>query len=255
MSRIETIFKTLKTENKKALITYIVAGDPDRAQSLQAMHDCVSGGADILEIGMPFTDPMADGPVIQAAHLRSLKNGTSLKSTLTLIKEFRDKNQTTPIILMGYANPIHAYGIDRFFNDARLAGVDGLLIVDVPPEEDQDWVTAAEKNHIDFIRLATPTTDPARLLKILKHARGFLYYVSIAGITGTAHSNADTIKDHIQFIQSKTDLPIAIGFGIQTRDDALKMGTLANGIVIGSTLIKALNNGESLIETVKQFRV
>ena len=255
MSRIETTFKSIQDKNKKALITYIVAGDPSHEQSLKAMHDCVLGGADILEIGMPFTDPMADGPIIQEAHLRALANGASLKTTLDLISKFRQDNKNTPIILMGYANPINAYKIDKFFEDAKNAGIDGVLIVDVPPEEDEEWVLHARKNEIDFIRLATPTTDENRLKKILKNASGFLYYVSIAGITGAATSNADAIKDHVSFIRSQTILPVAIGFGIQTRHDAVKMSKLADGIVVGSALIKALHDKQPIIQTVKEFRI
>lgn len=255
MSRIQTTFQNLKSTNQKALITYIVAGDPTTDTSLHYMHDLVAGGADIIELGMAFTDPMADGPTIQAAHLRALDSGITLQKTLDLVKLFRTKNKTTPIVLMGYANPIHAYGIDAFYKAAQESGVDGTLIVDVPPEEDHDWFAAATKNNIDFIRLATPTTSEDRLKIILNHAQGFLYYVSIAGITGTAQSNAETIKPHIDMIRSHTTIPLVIGFGIKNRNDAENMSAIADGIVVGSALIEAAQQGHSLKDSAKTYKV
>lgn len=255
MSRIASTLSSLKSKNKKALVTYIVAGDPDLKISLQNMHDLVAGGADMIELGMPFTDPMADGPIIQAAHLRALSNGTSLKSILKLIAEFRTQNNTTPIILMGYANPIHAYGIDDFYKDAATAGADATLIVDVPPEEDHDWYKASAANKLDFIRLATPTTSPERLQKITAHGSGFLYYVSVAGITGTASSNANDVSTHVSMIKNHTDIPIMIGFGIKTRDDAVTMSQIGDGIVIGSALIQAQQDGQNLKSVIQNLRV
>ena len=254
MSRIKITFKNLKTQNKKALITYIVAGDPSLEQSLNYMHECVAGGADIIELGMPFTDPMADGPTIQAAHLRALAVGATLKTTLTLITKFRETNSETPIVLMGYANPIHAYGIDLFFKDAAHAGADGVLIVDVPPEEDRDWVNAATAHNIDFIRLLTPTSNQDRIKKITAHASGFLYYVSIAGITGTASAHANDISTHVNLIKDASVLPLVIGFGIKTKDDVERMSALADGVVIGSALIESIQNGEDLAGKISGLR-
>ena len=255
MSRIAQTLSNLKQDNKKALVTYIVAGDPDLKTSLQNMHDLVDGGADIIELGMPFTDPMADGPIIQAAHLRALAHGTNLKSILQLIHDFRIQNQTTPIVLMGYANPIHAYGIEQFYADAAQAGIDGTLIVDIPPEEDAPWIAASRLNDLDFIRLATPTTTTDRLKKITAHASGFLYYVSVAGITGTTSSNADTVRAHIDIMKAQATLPIMIGFGIKTRNDALQMSAIADGIVVGSAIIDAQANGKSIQSIIENLRV
>ncbi len=255
MSRISQTLSTLKQNNKKALVTYIVAGDPDLKTSLQNMRDLVDGGADIIELGMPFTDPMADGPIIQAAHLRALANGTHLKSILQLIRDFRAENNITPIVLMGYANPIHAYGIDQFYKDAANAGIDGTLIVDIPPEEDAEWVVASRKHNLDFIRLATPTTTEARLKTITAHASGFLYYVSVAGITGSALSNADSVRTHVDMMKLHTTLPIMIGFGIKTRDDAITMSAIADGIVVGSAIIDAQARGQLIIPIVKNLKI
>jgi tryptophan synthase alpha chain len=255
MSRISQTLTTLKQNHKKAFVTYIVAGDPDLKISLQNMHDLVDGGADIIELGMPFTDPMADGPVIQAAHLRALANGTDLKSILQLVRDFRTQNQTTPIVLMGYANPIHAYGIDEFYKDANNTGIDGTLIVDIPPEEDGEWIAASRAHDLDFIRLATPTTTPDRLKKITAHASGFLYYVSVAGITGSAISNINAVREHVDMIKSHTKLPIMIGFGIKTRDDAINMSAIADGIVVGSAIIDAQTKGKSIKSIVGILRI
>lgn len=254
MSRISSTLNDIKQASQKALVTYIVAGDPDASTTVKIMHDVVAGGADIIELGMPFTDPMADGPIIQAAHLRALAQKTDLVKVLDIVRSFRAQNSSTPIVLMGYANPIHAYGIDRFYSDAFQSGVDGTLIVDVPPEEDSEWVNASQDNKLDFIRLATPTTNSDRLKIIIKHASGFLYYVSIAGITGTVTSNSHDIKDHVTMIRGHTNLPIMIGFGIKTHDDALSMSALGDGIVVGSALINAYTNHQNVKEFISQFK-
>lgn len=239
MSRIDSCFNALKASGKKALITFTMAGDPDEKTSLDILH-ALAKKADILEIGMPFTDPMADGPVIQAAGLRALAGGTTLKSTLFIVQQFRSKNNTTPIVLMGYFNPVLQYGIDKFINDCKEIGVDGLIIVDVPPEEAQEIAPKAQQNSIAFIRLLTPTTDQSRLDKILGVASGFLYYVSVAGITGTASADPQVAGAHIAKIKAQTTLPIVAGFGIKTPADAKAMAAMADGIVVGSALIQTI---------------
>lgn len=238
-NRIEQIFQTLKTQNRKALITYAMAGDPDEKTSLEVFH-ALASHADILEIGMPFSDPMADGPVIQAAGLRALEGGMSVTRTLSIVQQFRSKNNNTPIVLMGYFNPIMAYGIEKFMNDCKDLGVDGLIVVDIPPEEADEIVPKAQQNGLCFIRLVTPTTDATRLQVILKDAGGFLYYVSIAGITGTASADPLTVGTHIARIKQATPLPVVAGFGIKTPDDARAMAAVADGVVVGSSLVQTV---------------
>lgn len=240
MSRIETTFEVLKAQNKKALIPFIMAGDPDLEASLEILKALPGAGANLIEVGMPFTDPVADGETIQLAGQRALKAGTTLIKTLEMIAKFRKDNSETPIILMGYANPIHIYGFEKFVCDAQKAGVDGLIIVDLPPEEADELSSALEHTHIDLIRLITPTTDEERLQTLLKGASGFLYYVSITGITGAAKASPEIIAPHIQTIKSHTDLPVAIGFGIKTPQDAATMAKIGDAAVVGSALIQAL---------------
>ncbi len=242
MSRIEATFKNLK---RSALITFITAGDPDYAKSLSILKALPAAGADIIELGMPFTDPMADGPVIQAAGLRALESGANMKQTLKMVTEFRKDNKDTPIVLMGYANPVFIYGIEKFVKDASTAGVDGLIIVDLPPEEDEELRTAAAKQDIDFIKLLTPTTNKDRLPTVLKSASGFLYYVSVAGITGAKKADASTIKPHIAEIKKNTKLPIAIGFGIKTADDVKALSGIADAVVVGSAIVQTIADNQN----------
>lgn len=242
MSRIEKTFAAL---NRPALITFITAGDPDYDKSLSILKALPEAGADIIELGMPFTDPMADGPVIQAAGLRALDKGASLQQTLKMVQQFREQNKTTPIVLMGYANPLLQYGNDKFAKDAAAAGVDGLIIVDLPPEESVDLKNAAAKNDIDFIRLLTPTTDEKRLPAVINDASGFLYYVSVAGITGAAKANPASLKPHIEQIRKQTKLPIAIGFGIKTPEDAKAFAQVGDAIVVGSAIVQTIADNQN----------
>ncbi len=237
MSRIEKTFQSLNKSGRKALVTFIMAGDPDADRSAAILKNLPQSGADIIEIGMPFTDPAADGLTIQHAGQRALKSGQNMIKTLAMVREFRGANDSTPIILMGYANPLYAYGLESFAKDAAEAGVDGLIIVDLPPEEDGLLREQAVKNGIDMIRLITPTTIGDRLDTVLDGASGFLYYVSITGVTGTATADVEALKPHIQDIKSKTDLPVAIGFGIKTPDDAKTMAALGDAVVVGSSIV------------------
>lgn len=237
MSRIKS---TLDALDRPALVTFISAGDPDHDTSFEILNALPQAGADIIELGMPFTDPMADGPVIQQANIRALKNGANMQETLKLVQKFRESNTHTPIVLMGYANPVFAYGIEIFAKDCAAAGVDGLIIVDMPPEEAQDLSRACTENDLDLIRLVTPTTDMDRLKTILQGASGFLYYVSITGVTGAAKANIDAIRPHIADIRGQTDLPVMVGFGIKTPEDAQTMAGVADGIVVGSALVQTI---------------
>lgn len=239
MNRIDRAFAKTKAEGRKALVTFTMAGDPDEATSL-AILERLAENADILEIGMPFTDPMADGPAIQAAGLRALDGGMTMAKTLNIVQQFRSKNQDTPIVLMGYFNPVLFYGVEKFCNDCKEIGVDGLIIVDVPPEEADEIAPKAQQNGIAFIRLLTPTTDEARLGKILKDVGGFLYYVSIAGVTGTASADPAKVGAHIAMIKKHTQIPIVAGFGIKTPADAAAMGQIADGVVVGSALVQEI---------------
>lgn len=239
MTRIEKIFKQL---DRPALITFITACDPDYETSLKMLKNLPASGADIIELGMPFTDPMADGPAIQAASQRALQAGGSMIKTLDMVKKFREDNTETPIVLMGYLNPILQYGYESFAKDASNAGVDGLIIVDIPPEEADELINLTKQNSLDLIRLITPTSDETRLPKLLKDASGFLYYVSITGVTGTAQADVQAVSDHIQTVKKQTDLPVAIGFGIKTPDDAAQMGKAADAVVVGSAIVDSLNN-------------
>lgn len=252
MSRIK---KYLQSLNRTALVTYIMAGDPNYQTSLDVLNALPDAGADIIELGMPFTDPMADGPVIQKAGQRALNAGANMHQTLKMLKEFRAKNQSTPVVLMGYINPVHSYGIDKFIEDAKDAGADGLLLVDLPPEESETIQELCNKAEIDFIRLLTPTSNEKRLPYLLNNVSGFLYYVSVAGITGAAKANADHLKPHINQIKSMTDTPLAIGFGIKTPEDAKAMADLGEAVVVGSAIIQTLDeadNGKE-VEAVTNF--
>lgn len=239
MSRIAARFTALQEQGRKGLIAYLMAGDPDVGRSLDLI-DTAARHADIVEIGMPFTDPMADGPVIQAAGLRSLANGVGVKDVLELLQQFRSRNTDTPVVLMGYYNPVLAYGPEKFCTDAAQAGADGLIIVDLPPEEAEELLPFARAAGLDLIRLITPTTTEKRLEKVLDGASGFLYYVSVAGVTGSKSADANAVAAHLEQIKHHTDLPIAAGFGIRTPQDAKAMTRVADAAVIGSALVQMI---------------
>jgi tryptophan synthase alpha chain len=239
-TRIDTCFARLNKEGRSAFITFLMAGDPDPVTSLEIIKALPKAGADIIEIGMPFTDPMADGPAIQAAGLRALKAGMTLKKTLDLVRAFRGGDTTTPLVLMGYYNPIYIYGVDRFLADAKSAGVDGLIIVDLPPEEDTELCLPAMQAGLNFIRLATPTTDDKRLPAVLANTSGFVYYVSITGITGSASADANVVGEAVARIKRHTKLPVCVGFGIRTPQAARGIAAHADGAVVGTALVDAL---------------
>ena len=239
-TRIAARFAALKAQDRAALITFLMAGDPDLETSLALVEALPSAGADIIEIGIPFTDPMADGPAIQAAGLRALKAGMTLRKTLGLVRAFRLKDADTPIVLMGYYNPIYVYGVDDFLYDAKEAGVDGLIIVDLPPEEDQELCIPARNAGLNFIRLATPTTDENRLPRVLENTSGFVYYVSLTGITGAALADYAGVSQAVKRIKQHTTLPVAVGFGVKNADNAAQIAQNADGVVVGSALIDVL---------------
>jgi tryptophan synthase alpha chain len=239
-TRIETRFADLKREGRAAFVTFVMCGDPDIETSLAIIKALPSAGADVIEIGMPFTDPMADGPSIQAAGLRALRAGTTLKKTLDVVRRFREGDNTTPIILMGYYNPIFIHGVDRFLNDAKTAGVDGLILVDMPPEEDEELCIPALKAGLNFIRLATPTTDDKRLPAVLANTSGFVYYVSITGITGSASADSAKVSQAVSRIKRHTQLPVCVGFGIRTPEAARTIAGVADGVVVGTALVDAI---------------
>ena len=236
-TRIDDRFAALKSEGRAALITFVMAGDPDPATSLEIVKALPAAGADVIEIGMPFTDPMADGPAIQAAGLRALKAGMTLNKTLKLAAEFRAHDSETPIVLMGYYNPIYVHGVAAFLEEARAAGVDGLIVVDLPPEEDAELCLPAREAGLNFIRLATPTTDDKRLPKVLQNTSGFVYYVSLTGITGAALADYSGVAAAVKRIKSRTDLPIAVGFGVKNADNAAEIARTADGVVVGTALV------------------
>ncbi|HTH17529.1 MAG TPA: tryptophan synthase subunit alpha [Magnetospirillum sp.] len=237
MSRLHARFAKLKAENRAALVTYVMAFDPDRATSQAILNGLAGAGADVIEFGMPFTDPMADGPAIQYAAQRSLAAGGTLKGTLEMVAEFRKTDAETPVVLMGYYNPVYAWGPEKFCADAAKAGVDGLIIVDLPPEEADELVPFCRATDMDFIFLTTPTSDDARLPKVVGDASGFVYYVSIAGITGTASASQDAISAALTRIRTHTSLPVCVGFGIKTPQQAADMARLADGAVVGSAIV------------------
>jgi tryptophan synthase alpha chain len=241
-TRIDARFAQLAKEGRSAFVTFLMAGDPDPAISLDIIKALPKAGADVIEIGMPFTDPMADGPSIQAAGLRALKAGMTLKKTLEMVRGFRKDDNTTPLVLMGYYNPIYIYGVDKFLADAKTAGVDGLIIVDLPPEEDTELCVPALKAGLNFIRLATPTTDDKRLPAVLANTSGFVYYVSITGITGSGAADSKAVGDAVARIKRHTDLPVCVGFGIRTPEAARAIAERANGAVVGTALVDALRS-------------
>ncbi len=255
-TRIDRRFTDLKKEGRAALVTFLTAGDPDGPTSLAILKNLPAAGADVIELGMPFSDPMADGPAIQASSQRALKGGQTLRKTLELIREFRKGDNNTPIVLMGYYNPIYIYGVDKFLVDAKAAGVDGLIVVDLPPEEDKELCLPALKAGLNFIRLATPTTDDKRLPAVLANTSGFVYYVSITGITGTAAPNAARVNDAVARIKRHTSLPVAVGFGVRDAERARAIAEGADGVVVGSALIDVLResldkDGKATAGTVK----
>jgi len=239
-TRIDARFAELAKQGRSAFVTFLMAGDPDPKTSLDIIKALPKAGADIIEIGMPFTDPMADGPSIQAAGLRALKAGMTLKKTLDMVRGFRKDDDTTPLVLMGYYNPIYIYGVDKFLVDAKTAGVDGLIIVDLPPEEDDELCLPTMKAGLNFIRLATPTTDDKRLPAVLANTSGFVYYVSITGITGSASADSGVVGDAVARIKRHTKLPVCVGFGIRTPEAARAIAENANGAVVGTALVDAL---------------
>jgi len=245
-TRIEARFADLKAEGRAALVTFVTAGDPDYDTSLELLRALPGAGADIIELGMPFTDPMADGPAIQASSLRALAAGQNMIRTLKLVSEFRESDNDTPIVLMGYYNPIYIYGVDRFIKDARAAGVDGLIVVDLPPEEDHELCIPALDKGLNFIRLATPTTDDKRLPKVLTNTSGFVYYVSVTGITGSKAPDISRVNEAVARIKRHTDLPVAVGFGVRTAEQAAGIASGADGVVVGSALVNTIK--ESLDE-------
>ena len=246
-TRIEARFADLKAQGRAAFVTFVTAGDPGYDTSLEILRALPAAGADIIELGMPFTDPMADGPAIQAASLRALAAGLNMIRTLKLVSEFREADNDTPIVLMGYYNPIYIYGVDRFIADAKSAGVDGLIVVDLPPEEDNELCIPALDGGLNFIRLATPTTDDERLPKVLTNTSGFVYYVSVAGITGSKAPDISRVNEAVSRIKRHTDLPVAVGFGVRTAEQAAGIASGADGVVVGSALVNTIK--ESLDAT------
>ncbi len=241
-TRIDRRMAKLKAEGRPALVTYFMGGDPDYETSLSIMKALPKAGSDIIELGMPFSDPMADGPAIQAAGLRALKAGQTLAKTLKMAREFRQGDNETPIVMMGYYNPIYIYGVDRFLEEAVASGIDGLIVVDLPPEMDAELCIPALKAGINFIRLATPTTDDKRLPKVLENTSGFVYYVSMTGITGSALADTTKVAEAVQRIKSHTDLPVCVGFGVKTAEQARTIGASADGVVVGTAIVNAVAN-------------
>ncbi|WP_061238897.1 tryptophan synthase subunit alpha [Ectopseudomonas composti] len=245
MSRLHNRFAELKAENRAALVTFITAGDPDYATSLEILKGLPEAGADVIELGMPFTDPMADGPAIQLANIRALDGKQNMLKTLQMVREFRAGNQSTPLVLMGYYNPIFCYGVERFISDAKEAGVDGLIVVDLPPEHNDELCEPAQSAGIDFIRLTTPTTDDDRLPTVLAGSSGFVYYVSVAGVTGAGAATMDHVEQAVARLRRHTDLPVCIGFGIRTPEHAAEVAKRAEGAVVGSALIDKIAEAQS----------
>lgn len=246
MSRIDAKFADLRAQGQKAFVSYIMAGDTDYATGLEVMKRLPAAGVDIIELGMPFTDPMADGGTIQLAGQRALDGGMTLEQTLQYARDFRASDDTTPIVMMGYYNPIYSRGVDAFLTDAKAAGIDGLIIVDLPPEEDDELCIPAQAAGINFIRLATPTTDDARLPAVLKNTSGFVYYVSMTGITGSADVQADSVAPEVARIKAATDLPVIVGFGIKTPAAAEAVASVADGAVVGSAIVERIGAGDSV---------
>ncbi len=245
MTRIEATFVRLQDEGRRAFVAFVMAGDPDPETSLAVIRGLPAAGVDVIEIGMPFTDPMADGPAIQRAGQRALEAGQTMARTLAMVREFREGDATTPIVLMGYYNPIYSMGVARFLAEAKDAGIDGLIVVDLPPEEDDELCLPAQAAGLNFIRLATPTTDDARLPKVLTNTSGFVYYVSITGITGAAEADAEAIAPEVARIKAQTPLPVCVGFGIRSPASARAVASVADGAVVGSAIVERIGAGDS----------
>ncbi len=250
MTRIDDTFARLKRDGKKAFVSYIMAGDPDVATALAVMKGLPGAGVDIIELGLPFTDPMADGPTIQLAGQRALEAGMTVDATLQMVRDFRQGDSITPIVLMGYYNPIYARGVDRFVAEAREVGIDGLIVVDLPPEEDAELCLPAQAAGLNFIRLATPTTDAKRLPKVLQNTSGFVYYVSVTGITGAAAAQAADVGPEVARIKRSTDLPVIVGFGINTPQAAQAIAGVADGCVVGSAIVREIGLGRPVSEVL-----
>ncbi|MBO6602038.1 tryptophan synthase subunit alpha [Rhodophyticola porphyridii] len=254
MTRIDDTFARLKAEGKKAFVAYVMAGDPDYETSLEVIKGLPGAGVDIIELGLPFTDPMADGPTIQLAGQRALEAGQTLEKTLQMARELRKTDDKTPIVMMGYYNPIYSRGVARFLTDAREAGIDGLIVVDLPPEEDKELCIPAQEAGLNFIRLATPTTDDARLPKVLQNTSGFVYYVSITGITGAAEAQAGDVGPEVARIKAQTDLPVIVGFGIKTPEASEAIAGVADGAVVGSAIVGEIAAGKPVAEILAFVR-
>lgn len=250
VTRIDQTFARLRNQNRKAFVAYIMGGDPDSDRSLAVMRGLPGAGVDIIELGMPFTDPMADGPTIQLAGQRSLEGGMTLDRLLDMVRAFRAEDETTPIVLMGYYNPIYSRGVERFLTEAREAGIDGLIVVDLPPEEDDELCVPAQQAGLNFIRLATPTTDNQRLPTVLQNTSGFVYYVSVTGITGSAAAQAGDVGPEVARIKAATDLPVIVGFGITTPEAAQTIASVADGCVVGSAIVKLIGEGRPTEEVL-----
>ncbi len=248
MTRIDAKFASLNAAGRKAFVAYVMAGDPDYDTSLQIVKGLPAAGVDIIELGLPFTDPMADGPTIQLAGQRALDAGMTLDRTLSIARALREQDDTTPLVLMGYYNPIYSRGVDLFLQQARDAGIDGLIIVDLPPEEDDELCIPAQKAGLNFIRLATPTTDAKRLPKVLQNTSGFVYYVSITGITGAAAAQAADVAPEVARIKASTDLPVIVGFGVRTPETAQSIAAVADGTVVGSAIVEKIGAGEPVAD-------
>lgn len=251
MTRIDAKFADLKTNGKKAFVAYVMAGDPDFDTSLEVVRGLPAAGVDIIELGLPFTDPMADGPAIQLAGQRALGAGMTLDKTLALAAAFREQDDTTPIVLMGYYNPIYSKGVDAFLTAAKKAGVDGLIVVDLPPEEDSELCLPAQKAGMNFIRLATPTTDDKRLPRVVQNTSGFVYYVSITGITGSAEAEAGDVAPEVARIKAAAGLPVIVGFGVNTPDKAQAIASVADGVVVGSAIVSKIADGVPVADVLK----
>ncbi|MGR3323091.1 MAG: tryptophan synthase subunit alpha [Pseudooceanicola sp.] len=254
MTRIDDTFARLSAEGRKAFVAYMMAGDPDEARSAELLRGLPGAGVDVIELGVPFTDPMADGPTIQLAGQRALEAGVTLEKTLAMVRAFREADDTTPIVLMGYYNPIYNRGVDRFLADAKAAGVDGLIVVDLPPEEDDELCIPAQAAGLNFIRLATPTTDDKRLPTVLRNTSGFVYYVSITGITGAAEAQAADVGPEVARIKAATDLPVIVGFGIKTPETARSIASVADGCVVGSAIVGEAATGKPVAEVLDFVR-